>query len=105
MPGYKWVIRNTLDTSTTQEKMKVMQQLGVPYTDEEVENAYKTMEEQAVKIETNLMKNEDIKKSFDEQKATSGAAFVPVKDREITALIAYLQRLGTDITKEDNPKK
>ncbi len=26
-----------------------------------------------------------------------GENFVPMKDREITALIAYLQRLGTDI--------
>lgn len=105
MPGYKWIIRNTLDTSKTQEKMKVMQQLGVPYTDEEVKNAYKIMDEQASKIEANLMKNNDIKKSFDEQKATTGNEFVPVKDREITALIAYLQRLGTDITKENNTKK
>ncbi|VXB87081.1 Cytochrome C oxidase Cbb3 [Flavobacterium sp. 9AF] len=105
MPGYKWVIRNKLDTSTTQEKMKVMQTLGVPYTNEDVKNAHINMKEQASKIEANLMKNNDIKKSFDEQKATSGAEFVPVKDREITALIAYLQRLGTDITKEDNAKK
>jgi cytochrome c oxidase cbb3-type subunit I/II len=49
------------------------------------------------------MKNKDIRKSFEEQKAAQGADFIPVKDREVVALIAYLQRLGTDITK-DNTK-
>ena len=39
-------------------------------------------------------------KSYEESKknaATRGEEFVSMKDREITALIAYLQRLGTDI--------
>ena len=31
----------------------------------------------------------------------TGETFIPVKDREITALIAYLQRLGTDIKVKD----
>ncbi len=29
--------------------------------------------------------------------AAKGEKFVPMKDREIVAMIAYLQRLGTDI--------
>ena len=37
----------------------------------------------------------DIKKSFDELKVSQGSEFVPAKEREIVALIAYLQRLGT----------
>jgi len=105
MPGYKWTIRNTLDKSDIQEKMKVMQSLGVPYTDAEVEKAMDSIEKQASKIEENLLKNKDIRKSFDEQKKIQGKDFVPVKDREIVALIAYLQRLGTDITKQDNTNK
>ena len=32
----------------------------------------------------------------------SGAEFVAMKDREIVALIAYLQRLGTDIKRHNN---
>ncbi|WP_445457825.1 cytochrome-c oxidase, cbb3-type subunit I [Flavobacterium sp. HNIBRBA15423] len=105
MPGYKWTIRNTLDKSDIQDKMKVMQSLGVPYTDAEVEKAMDSIEKQASKIEENLLKNKDIRKSFDEQKKIQGKDFVPVKDREIVALIAYLQRLGTDITKQDNTNK
>jgi len=104
MPGYKWMIKNEVDKTMIQSKMEVMQKLGVPYTDEEVKNALVNWDEQASKIEANLMKNKDIKKSFEDQKASQGTAFVPVKDREIVALIAYLQRLGTDITKKDNIK-
>jgi len=104
MPGYKWMIRNKLDTSSTQDKMKAMQTLGVPYTEDDITNAMKTLDIQASKIEENLLKNNDIKKSFDELKVSQGSEFVPAKEREIVALIAYLQRLGTDITKQDNAK-
>ncbi|MFB9096468.1 MULTISPECIES: cytochrome-c oxidase, cbb3-type subunit I [Flavobacterium] len=104
MPGYKWIIRNKLDTSATQDKMRAMQTLGVPYTDLEVKTAMDSIAKQAAKIEVNLLKNKDIKKTFDELKATKGSDFVPARDREIVALIAYLQRLGTDITKQDNAK-
>ena len=103
MPGYKWMIKNEVDKTAIQSKMQVMQKLGVPYSDEEVANALVHWDKQATKIEENLMKNKDIRKSFEAQKAEQGADFIPVKDREVVALIAYLQRLGTDITK-DNTK-
>jgi cytochrome c oxidase cbb3-type subunit I/II len=103
MPGYKWMIKNEVDKTAIQSKMQVMQKLGVPYSDEEVANALVHWDKQATKIEENLMKNKDIRKSFEAQKAEQGVDFIPVKDREVVALIAYLQRLGTDITK-DNTK-
>ena len=103
-PGYKGIIRNKLDTSSTQDKIKAMQTWGVPYTEDDIANAIKSLDTQATKIEVNLMKNNDIKKSFDELKVSQGNDFVPAKEREIVALIAYLQRLGTDITKQDNAK-
>lgn len=90
MPRYQWLIKNELDKSSTQDKMRAMVTLGVPYSDAEINNALKHMDEQATKIETNLLANPDIKKSFGAQTAS------PLKDREIVALIAYLQRLGTD---------
>jgi cytochrome c oxidase cbb3-type subunit I/II len=89
MPRYQWLIKNELDNSTLQAKMEAMVTLGVPYSKEEVANAIKISEEQAAKIEGRLLANADIKKAF-------GNAPVPLKDREIVALIAYLQRLGTD---------
>jgi len=90
MPRYQWLIKNELDKSTIQDKMRTMVTLGVPYSDADINNALKHMDEQATKIETNLLANPEIKKSFGGQTAS------PLKDREIVALIAYLQRLGTD---------
>jgi len=90
MPRYQWLIKDNLDKSLTQDKMRVMVTLGVPYTEKEIEEAYKNMDTQAKKIENNLLANPEIKKSFGNEIEN------PLKDREIVALIAYLQRLGTD---------
>ena len=100
MPGYKWMIRNKDDRSDIQTKMEAMVTLGVPYTQEEIDQAFELMDAQASKIEENLYSDPDFVKSYEADKASAAAAgkeFVPMKDREIVALIAYLQRLGTDI--------
>ncbi|WP_396183060.1 cytochrome-c oxidase, cbb3-type subunit I [Flavobacterium sp.] len=101
MPGYKWLYENeAMDHSLIEKKMEVMATLGVPYTDEDIKNARQNMDAQASAIEKNLYSDPDFVKSYEESKknaATKGEEFVPMKDREIVALIAYLQRLGTDI--------
>jgi cytochrome c oxidase cbb3-type subunit I/II len=101
MPGYKWLFANeAMDYSSTEAKMKVMQTLGVPYTDADIANAKQSIEKQSATIEKNLYNDPDFVKSYDDSKkkaAAKGEVFVPMKDREIVALIAYLQRLGTDI--------
>jgi len=90
MPRYQWLIKNTIDNSTIQDKMRTMVTLGVPYTDQEIADAMKSIDDQSSKIEAKLLTNPDIKKAFGNDTAA------PLKDREIVALIAYLQRLGTD---------
>jgi cytochrome c oxidase cbb3-type subunit I/II len=95
MPRYQWLIKNELDNSMVQDKMRAMVTLGVPYTDAEINDALKNIDAQASKIESNLMKNSEIKKSFEKETAS------PLKNREIVALIAYLQRLGTDTQVKD----
>jgi cytochrome c oxidase cbb3-type subunit I/II len=100
MPGYKWMIRNKDDRSDIQTKMAAMVTLGVPYTQEEIDQAFDLMDAQATQIEQNLYSDPDFVKSYEADKAAAEAAsieFIPMKDREIVALIAYLQRLGTDI--------
>ena len=101
MPGYKWLFDNkSMDYSKTEDKMRVMVKLGVPYTDEDIANAKKSISFQSTKIEENLKNDPDFVKSYEESMKNAkarGEEFVPMKDREITALIAYLQRLGTDI--------
>jgi cytochrome c oxidase cbb3-type subunit I/II len=101
MPGYKWLFANeAMDNSSTEAKMKAMQTLGVPYTDADIANAKQSIEKQSATIEKKLYNDPDFVKSYDDSKkkaAAKGEVFVPMKDREIVALIAYLQRLGTDI--------
>jgi cytochrome c oxidase cbb3-type subunit I/II len=83
MPAYPWMIQNQLRTSKTSEKLAAMKKLGVPYSTEEISGAKDALKAQAEKIVADL-KTQQIE--------------VPA-DREIVALIAYLQRLGTDIGK------
>ncbi|MCB0449445.1 MAG: cytochrome-c oxidase, cbb3-type subunit I [Confluentibacter sp.] len=103
MPRYPWIIKNELDKSNTEAKMKVMVTLGVPYTDEEITNAQANMLAQGTKIEQSLYTDPDFVNSYEADKkyaAENGEPFIEMKNREIVALIAYLQRLGTDIKVE-----
>lgn len=82
MPKYAWLHQNKLDTSLTKKKMEVLRKLGVPYSQEEIDGYKGLMETQAGGIYDRLR----------EQKVENVES-----DREIIALIAYLQRLGGDI--------
>jgi len=97
MPSYPWLIRNELDKSNTEAKMKTLAKLGVPYTEEDIANAQKSMLEQGIQIEKNLYSDPDFAESYEADKKAGGDEFIEMRNREITALIAYLQRLGTDI--------
>jgi len=100
MPAYQWLVYDEHDRSNVQGKMEAMVSLGVPYTDEEIANAPNTMDAQAATIEKNLYADPDFVKSYEADKnyaQENGLEFVEMKDREIVSLIAYLQRLGTDI--------
>lgn len=84
MPAYPWLFDQDLNISNTVKKLRVMQQLGVPYSQENVENAEQDLMAQANAVTADLK--------------ASGVEIQPQK--EIVALIAYLQRLGTDIKNE-----
>ena len=81
MPSYEWLLDQKLDISTTAGKITAMQSLGVPYPANYAEKANQDLKEQAQMIADNL--------AVDKIKVGS--------DKEIIAIIAYLQRLGTDI--------
>lgn len=100
MPSYQWLIKNELDKSNTETKMEALVSLGVPYSQEEIDNAQQQMLEQGTQIQENLYNDPDFVKSYEADRAKAkaqGVEFVEMKNREIVALIAYLQRLGTDI--------
>lgn len=106
MPGYKWLFDNKqMNYSNIEKKMRVMVTLGVPYTEEDIVNAKESMRLQGEQIERNLENDPDFVKSYEESKKNAqvkGEEFVPMSQREITALIAYMQRLGTDIRIKTN---
>jgi len=102
MPSYKWLTRNKLDKSQTEAKMEAMVTLGVPYTEEDIANAQQSMTEQGTRIEENLYNDPDFVQAYEADKQSSGPDFVEMRDREIVAIIAYLQRLGTDIKVKDS---
>ena len=39
MPGFPWLDENVIDDSKTPDKLRAMRTLGVPYTDEDINNA------------------------------------------------------------------
>ena len=100
MPSYKWLINNKHDRSDIKAKMSALVSLGVPYSEEDIERAEEWMGEQAKQIEQNLYNDPDFVAAYEADKEYSeenGLEFVEMKDREVVAMIAYLQRLGTDI--------
>jgi cytochrome c oxidase cbb3-type subunit I/II len=81
MPSYPWLLTQDLDTSTTAAKIGAMQTLGVPYPKGFELIANDILRQQADSIAMDLQRNK-----------------VPADpNKEIIALIAYLQRLGVDI--------
>lgn len=104
MPSYKWFINNELDKSKTEVKLNAMVTLGVPYTEAEIANAQEAMDIQGTQIEKNLYSDPDFAKTYEADKKyaqENGEEFVEMRNREIVAIIAYLQRLGTDIKVKD----
>ncbi|AID37322.1 cytochrome-c oxidase, cbb3-type subunit I [Candidatus Walczuchella monophlebidarum] len=98
MPRYPWLIFRKLNTESTINKMRTMIKLGVPYTAKDITQSQKNMAAQAAKIVTNIYnESPEIKPKILYQKKKEGKSFIPLENREIIALIAYLQKIGTDI--------
>ena len=81
MPPYPWLLTDDLDISSLASKISSLRAIGVPYPAGYEQRAPEELRLQAEQIAAELMK--------------SGAPAEPQK--EIIAMIAYLQRLGIDI--------
>lgn len=82
MPRYSFLLDKDLDTSTTAAKIRAMQTLGVPY-----EKGYDQIaNEELVKQENEIAESMKKDKIFTKP------------NKEVIAVIAYLQRLGKDIS-------
>lgn len=80
MPTYGWLYEQSYSVSDIQSSLGALQTVGVPYTDAEISGADASVKAQADGIVQRL--------------ATAKIQAEP--DKEIIALIAYLQRLGVD---------
>ena len=81
MPKYPWLAENEIDISSTPAKIRVMQYLGVPYPEGYDQKAIDDVKSQAEKIAAGLQ---------------SQGINVPAS-KQVIALMAYIQRLGTDV--------
>jgi cytochrome c oxidase cbb3-type subunit I/II len=86
MPAYPWMLKTDTAFDSIQTVMRAHQILGVPYSDDEVANSEAAAREQAAAIANEIVV----------QGGPEGLA-----DKQIVALIAYLQRMGTDIMKPE----
>jgi cytochrome c oxidase cbb3-type subunit I/II len=81
MPAYPQLLRDRIDFAAIQKRVDAMAMLGVPYADA-VNRAPEMAREQARELAAAIV-------------AQGGPA--GLEDKEITAMVAYLQRLGRDI--------
>ena len=84
MPPYGWLAAAPLDFTEIPTRVAAMRKVGVPYTAQQVDQAEALARTQAKLVAGNIAK----------QGGPQG-----LEDRQEVALIAYLQRLGTDLTK------
>ncbi|OUR97135.1 cytochrome C oxidase Cbb3 [Halobacteriovorax marinus] len=90
MPEYTWLFKKKFEIKTLPKKIKVMTALGVPYTDHQIKNTVLLAQKQAFEITKGL--NVD-------------GVDMKMQNKEIIALIAYLQRLGVDGARSRELKK
>jgi len=81
MPRYPWLLTQTLETNSLPARIAALRKVGVPYPVGYEKKALAELNAQAARVVLNL----------------KVGSVETTPDKEIIALIAYLQRLGTDI--------
>jgi len=82
MPAYPWFAKNSVDLTDIPKKIRAMQTLGVPYAPGYDQKAVADYKQEAQSIVAELK--------------ASGVEITA--DKEIIAMIAYLHKLGRDIS-------
>lgn len=82
MPPYPHLAEKELDAGNIEAKIRAMRSMGVPYPEGYEDNAQEMIDAQAQEIADNIYKEKEIEVS---------------SKTKLIALIAYLQRLGSDI--------
>jgi len=82
MPSYAWLLTTAVEFETIARHVEAQQMLGVPYTDADIRNAALAAKTQAASVAREIADQGGPKN---------------LQDKQVVALIAYLQRLGRDI--------
>ncbi len=93
MPAYPWMFTKEIKYETLPNRINALRTVGVPYAEGYEDLAIKDARAQADEIVLRLREN-----GFEQVDG------IPISsDQQIIAMIAYLQRLGTDIKGERDP--
>jgi cytochrome c oxidase cbb3-type subunit I/II len=84
MPTYAHLLEQDIPWNEVRADVKAMSLIGVPYTQAEIEGSIANAKEQAQRLATELVAQQ---------------GYPDLQDKKVIALVAYLQRLGTDISK------
>lgn len=103
MPTYQFLMEREAQFSSIADDMEVLRKLGVPYTDEMIQNAVSDSVVQG----SNERDAEALQKRYGGKVNVHDFDGQPEKVSEMDALVAYLQVLGTfvDFKKFDNGEK
>lgn len=82
MPAYPHLLRDTIDFGSIQSRVNAMAMLNVPYSREALTDAAGMARAQAAELSANLVKR---------------GGPTGMENKDIIAMIAYLQRLGKDM--------
>ncbi|MFN7685585.1 MAG: cytochrome-c oxidase, cbb3-type subunit II, partial [Oligoflexia bacterium] len=88
MPAYPWLFEDKTDFAILPKKLAVMKQLGVPYSEGAIASADADARADAAKIAAGLA-----------EQGVTQQGIAKLQDKEIVALISYLQKLGADFRK------
>lgn len=93
MPNYPWLQNNQLDISDLTARLKTLRQIGVPYSENQIE-----YEQNQIRFGAQFAKLLDINRALEnlqDQAKSGNYDGDPQHLTEIDALVAYLQMLGT----------
>lgn len=100
MPPYPWLMKKKIDFESIPLRVAVQQALGAPYPQYEGDNRSQSVDN--AKDQAEEIAKEYVQLAGSQFRDADGGV-VDLKDKQVVALIAYLQRLGVDISKTPEP--
>lgn len=88
MPAYPWLLEKPISFDTLPSHLRALNKVGVPYDEATIQAAPETARRQAAEIAAQIVS----------QKGPAG-----LENKQVVALVAYLQRLGTDLFASPTP--